>query len=102
MIEDRGLRYVATLLGAPFLAYMASVSVEQMIDRLDGPGERLPEENERALTSSLEWALGWVPVPPDEPVLVPDGNRPDGSPADRMRRFGWVDMDRGQSMANLA
>jgi hypothetical protein len=101
VITDRGPRYAASILGSAFLAYVASVSLDDMTARLDGDLDELRDENESALTSTLEWALGWVPVPTEEPALIADGKRPDGSPADRMRRFGWVDMDRGHSMANL-
>ena len=52
--------------------------------------------------ATLERARQWIPLPPpDPPPLEPDGGFPDGTPAIRMRRFGWVDMDAEQSWANV-
>jgi hypothetical protein len=99
---DEALRYVGGLLGYGFLAYVADASIDEVRERFDGAVDALEGHREPALMAALEHARTWVPrLPLVEPVLIPDGNRPDGSPADRMRRFGWVDMDAEQSHANL-
>jgi hypothetical protein len=103
MITDEALRYVGGLLGYAFLAYVADASVDEVRERFEGAVETLEGHCEPALMATLEQARAWVPqVPLVESALIPDGNSPDGSPCDRMRRFGWVDMDAEQSYANLA
>ena len=102
-VVDEALRYVAHLLGPKFLAYVADVSTEAVIRRVDADLQSLGGENERALIDVLERGSAWAPRPGSpETLAFPDGNKPDGSPADRMRRFGWVDMDTEQSWANIA
>jgi hypothetical protein len=102
MIESDALRYVADLLGAPFLAYVTDVGVEQARDRIEGEVDSLGGNHEHALMATLEQASRWAPPPGSEAALAfPDGSKPDGSPATRLRRFGWVDMDEEKSFANL-
>jgi hypothetical protein len=101
MLDDPGLRYAASLLGDVFLGYVTGRSRDEIVDRVNGDLDALPEPSEEALAGTLHMALQWVPVPTPDPPLIPDGGRPDGSPQDRMRRFGWVDMDRAHSFANI-
>src|SRR5580704_10698647 len=103
MIQDAHLQYMAALLGDRFLAYVSGTGVEDVQARLHGRSDQLDDPAEAALLAVLQQAGAWVPiVPAVQPPLVPDGNRPDGSPEERMRRFAWVDMDVEQSWANLA
>ncbi len=102
MLDSDSMRYVADLLGASFLAYVTDVGVEQARDRIEGDADSLGGNHEQALIATLEQASNWAPPPGSEAALAfPDGSKPDGSPATRMRRFGWVDMDEEQSFANL-
>lgn len=102
MLNDRKLRYIAGLLGSAFLAYITNASRDDIEARVDGDRESLGGESESMLISALNLAAGLVPDPPVIPAFVPDGGYPDGSPADRMRRFAWVDIeDLGLSYANL-
>ena len=85
------------LLGIPFLAYVTNVSEEQIRARVERELKNLEEPAESAFAATLERASEWAAPPrPDAPQA-----RPDGTPADRMRRFGWFDMDEGESLANL-
>jgi len=66
MLDRDALRYVADLLGAPFLAYAADVSVEQARDRIEGDAESLAGHHEAALIATLEQASKWAPPPGSE------------------------------------
>lgn len=82
---------------------MSAAGIEDVESWLRGDSDQLEEPAQAALLAILEQARAWVPIVPTiQPPLVPDGNRPDGSPVERMRRFAWVDMDADQSWANLA
>lgn len=102
MLEDPHLHYAAKLLGDLFLAYVTNADPIDIHDRVDGERASLDGDSERSLIGTLELAIQWVPLPaPDPPPLEPDGGFPDGTPTNRMRRFGWVDMDAEQSWANI-
>jgi hypothetical protein len=102
MIDDEALRYAASLLGYRFLAYVTGSSEDSISARIAGDLDDLEDEREGALMATLDQALQWAPLPPPPAVeLAPDGGRPEGSPADRMRRFAWVDTHQEQSLANL-
>jgi hypothetical protein len=84
------------LLGVPFLAYVLNVSEEALAERITGSAQ-LGTETEHALSDVLAHAKE---LASDSPFGEPDA-LPDGSPLVRMRRFGWTDLDRGHTHANL-
>jgi hypothetical protein len=94
--EEDALPELVTLLGVPFLAYISAASEEQIQARLSGDLQALSEPSENAFMGALRTAAEWAWPHPEAPPA-----RPDGIPADRMRRFGWFQIDTEQTIANL-
>jgi hypothetical protein len=89
-------RVALELLGAPFLAYVLSTS-QEVIAELEEGSATLDAEIEQALRDVTAHAVELASAHPlGEPEAYPDG-----SLLVRMRRFGWTDVDRGQTHANL-
>jgi hypothetical protein len=87
---------IVSLLGIPFLAYVLNSSVEDVGAHIDERQSLAPKTSE-ALAGVLAHALELAGD-------APFGNSPaspDGSPSARMRRFGWTDIDRATTHANL-
>lgn len=96
MTDDGTIPEITTLLGVPFLAYVTAASDEQIRARLSGDLQALSEPGEESFLGALQTASEWASPRPDAPPA-----RPDGIPADRMRRFGWFQLDAEQTIANL-
>lgn len=96
MLEDEASRHTVGLLGVPFLAYVLNLSEEEIDLRINGR-EQLAAPGEQALADVVRHAIELAGETPfgKSPAL------PDGSPAARMRRFGWTDLDHAQTHANL-
>jgi hypothetical protein len=81
MIEHEPLRYISSLLGVSFLAYVLNLSEEELQARIHGDVEQLDEPAEEALADVLRHAAELAGEPPvGEPPPLPEG-----SPAVRMR-----------------
>src|SRR4051794_37749816 len=84
------------MLGPAFLGYVLSIETEAVVARV-AEGEPLDDDLERALLDVIGHAQELVSdrpfggVPEDRAEVVED----------RLRRLGWVDLDRGHSHANL-
>ncbi len=93
--EPEALREITALLATPFLAYTTAASEDEIKERLEGRVQTLGGKREAALANTLDMASCWAWPEPDAAPA-----RPEGSAADRMRRFGWFDLDAEQTMAN--
>jgi hypothetical protein len=86
----------AELLGARFLAYVLSTTEDTVVAHFEGSSS-LGAEKEEALRDVITHALE---LASDQPFGEPDP-QPEGSARVRMRRFGWTDVERAQTHANL-
>lgn len=94
--QDHQFRAALELLGLPFLAYVLSTAEHAIAAHAEGsPG--LDAETEQALRDVIAHA---GELASHHPFGEPEP-QPDGSPLVRMRRFGWTDIERGQTHANL-
>jgi hypothetical protein len=97
MNKDPTTQKVLSLVGLPFLAYIANSSERNIETWINGDRSKFDGPQQAALIEALRLALEWAQPP--QPNAPPA--RPDGEPSDRMRRFAWFDLDAKQSRANM-
>jgi len=95
-MTDEQSQGLADLLGVSFLAYVLSLSEGEIAARLKGT-KTLDPDGEDALADVLAHA---AELGSDRPFGITPA-LPDGSSLVRMRRFGWTDLDRDHTHANL-